>query len=80
MRAAQRQFGATEDTATIESGPACSCLDPFTRLTIAFSKKLANLKASVALHYAHYNICARASHFALYASNGCRRDGSAMVG
>ena len=28
---------------------------PFTRLTNAFSKKLANLKASVALHYAHYN-------------------------
>jgi hypothetical protein len=27
----------------------------FTRLTNAFSKKLAKLKASVALHYAHYN-------------------------
>src|ERR1700687_3073845 len=27
----------------------------FTRLTNAFSKKLANLQASVALHYAHYN-------------------------
>jgi hypothetical protein len=27
----------------------------FTRLTNAFSKKLANLKASVALHCAHYN-------------------------
>ena len=27
----------------------------FTRLTNAFSKKLANLKASVVLHYAHYN-------------------------
>jgi hypothetical protein len=27
----------------------------FTRLTNAFSKKLANLKASVALHDAHYN-------------------------
>ena len=27
----------------------------FTRLTNAFSKKLENLKASVALHYAHYN-------------------------
>ena len=27
----------------------------FTRLTNAFNKKLANLKASVALHYAHYN-------------------------
>jgi len=29
----------------------------FTRLTNAFSKKLANLKASVALHFAHYNLC-----------------------
>jgi hypothetical protein len=27
----------------------------FTRRTNAFSKKLANLKASVAMHYAHYN-------------------------
>jgi IS1 family transposase len=27
----------------------------FTRLTNAFSKKLANLKAQVALHFAHYN-------------------------
>jgi len=27
----------------------------FARLTLAFSKKLANLKASVALHCAHYN-------------------------
>jgi hypothetical protein len=27
----------------------------FARLTLAFSKKLANLKASVALHYVHYN-------------------------
>jgi hypothetical protein len=27
----------------------------FACLTLAFSKKLANLKASVALHYAHYN-------------------------
>jgi ribosomal protein S18 acetylase RimI-like enzyme len=27
----------------------------FTRLTYAFSKKLANLTAAVALHYAHYN-------------------------
>jgi IS1 family transposase len=28
-----------------------------TRLTNAFSKKLDNLKAAVALHYAHYNFC-----------------------
>jgi hypothetical protein len=27
----------------------------FTRLTNAFSKKSANLKAQVALHFAHYN-------------------------
>jgi len=27
----------------------------FTRLTNAFSKKLKNLKAAVALHFAHYN-------------------------
>ena len=29
----------------------------FTRLTNAFSKKLDNLKAAVALHFAHYNLC-----------------------
>ncbi len=29
----------------------------FTRLTNGFSKKLANLKASLALHFAHYNFC-----------------------
>ncbi len=29
----------------------------FTRLTNAFSKKLKNLKAAVALHFAHYNFC-----------------------
>ena len=28
-----------------------------TRLTNAFSKKLDNLKAAVALHFAHYNFC-----------------------
>jgi hypothetical protein len=27
----------------------------FTRLTNAFSKKLANLEAAVTLHFAHYN-------------------------
>jgi hypothetical protein len=27
----------------------------FSRLTNAFSKKLANLKAALALHFAHYN-------------------------
>jgi IS1 family transposase len=29
----------------------------FTRLTNAFSKKLANLKAAIALHFAYYNFC-----------------------
>lgn len=29
----------------------------FTRLTNAYSKKLANLKAAVALYFAHYNFC-----------------------
>jgi hypothetical protein len=28
-----------------------------TRLTNAFSKKLSHLKAAVALHFAHYNLC-----------------------
>ena len=29
----------------------------FTRLTNGFSKKLENLKAAIALHFAHYNFC-----------------------
>ena len=29
----------------------------FTRLTNGFSKKLANLRAALALHFAHYNFC-----------------------
>lgn len=29
----------------------------FTRLTNAFSKKIENLKAAVALHFAWYNFC-----------------------
>src|SRR6266852_6219517 len=29
----------------------------FTRLTNAFSKKLENMKAALALHFAHYNFC-----------------------
>ncbi len=33
------------------------CMRRFTRLTNAFSKKLENLKAAVALHFAHYNFC-----------------------
>jgi len=33
------------------------CMRRFTRLTNAFSKKLTNLKAACALHFAHYNFC-----------------------
>jgi hypothetical protein len=29
----------------------------FTRLTNAFAKKLGNLKAAIALHFAYYNFC-----------------------
>ncbi|MFZ0802215.1 MAG: hypothetical protein WAN70_08615 [Terriglobales bacterium] len=29
----------------------------FTRLTLGYSKKLDNLKAACALHFAHYNFC-----------------------
>jgi len=29
----------------------------FTRFTNAFSKKLENMKAALALHFAHYNFC-----------------------
>jgi len=29
----------------------------FTRLTNAFSKKIDNLEAAVALHFMHYNFC-----------------------
>ena len=36
----------------------------FTRLTNAFSKKLENLKAACALHFAHYNFCRVHSLFA----------------
>ena len=32
-------------------------LTRLTRLTNAFSKKLENLKAATALHFAHYNFC-----------------------
>lgn len=33
------------------------CMRRFTRLTNAFSKKLRNLKAAVALHFVYYNFC-----------------------
>ena len=42
----------------------------FTRLTIGFSRKLENLKAAVALHFAYYNFC-RVS----YVSQNHSRDG-----
>ena len=31
----------------------------FARLSLGFSKKLRNLEAAVALHFAHYNFCRR---------------------
>ena len=34
----------------------CMSMRRFTRLTNAFSKKLENLQAAVALHFAHYNL------------------------
>jgi hypothetical protein len=51
----------------------------FTRLTNAFCKKLATLKASVALHYAHYNFVRVHRTPALCACDGRWRIGSAMV-
>ncbi len=42
----------------------------FTRLTNAFSKKLTNLKAACALHFAHYNFCAGTFIIARNARNG----------
>jgi hypothetical protein len=46
----------------------------FTRLTNAFSKKLANLRASVALYYAHYNFVRIHRHVVLYSRDGGGRD------
>lgn len=34
-----------------------TCIRRFTRLTNAFSKKLENLEAALALYFAHYNLC-----------------------
>jgi len=34
----------------------------FTRLTVAFSKKLANLQAAVGMYFAYYNFCWRPRH------------------
>ncbi len=33
------------------------CIARLTRLSLAFSKKLENLKAALSLHFAHYNFC-----------------------
>ena len=35
----------------------CVGMRRFTRLTNAFSKKLENHEAAIALHYMHYNFC-----------------------
>jgi len=48
----------------------------FTRLTNAFSKKLENMKAALALHFAHYNFCRIHSSLRvalLITFGGCRR-------
>jgi len=47
----------------------------FTRLNNAFSKKLENLKAAVALHFTHYNFVRIHDD----PSNGGRRDKGALV-
>ena len=44
----------------------------FTRLTNAFSKKLENHEAAIALHYMHYNFCRIHSDFARDSCNGSR--------
>jgi IS1 family transposase len=48
------------------------CMRRFTRLTNAFSKKLENLKAACALHFAHYNFCRVHSSFARDSRDGSR--------
>jgi len=44
-------------TANLSSAHHRMQLRRFTRLTNAFSKKLENMKAALALHFAHYNFC-----------------------
>jgi IS1 family transposase len=47
----------------------------FTRLTIAFSKKLSHLKAAVALHFAYYNFCTSVDSF----PNLSQRSGTSLT-
>jgi IS1 family transposase len=49
----------------------------FTRLTNAFSKKVENMKAALAIHFAHYNFC-RSSNVARDSGNGSWDCGSNM--
>lgn len=51
----------------------------FTRLTNAFSKKVENLRAAVALHFAHYNFVRIHSALRVTPSHGGRRDRSVVV-
>lgn len=51
----------------------------FTRLMNAFSKKLSHLKAAVALHFAHYNLCRVAWQPTSNACDAERYRGSYMV-
>jgi hypothetical protein len=51
----------------------------FMRLTNAFSKKLSNLRAAVALHFAHYKLRANSSQLARDSCHGRWRVGSAIV-
>lgn len=48
-------IAALVEGASIRSIERMTGIRRFTRLTNAFSKKLENLKAAVALHFAHYN-------------------------
>jgi hypothetical protein len=51
----------------------------FTRLTNAFSKKVENLHAAVALHFVHYNFVRLHRSFERHTCNGSRGEQSAMV-
>ena len=46
----------------------------FTRLTNAFSKKVANHEAAVALHFMYYNFCRYTRILEIYACDGSRAD------